>query len=227
MSLLMASPAYSQYSVGSVGLLNTPSAEMNDGGVVMLGANYLPVAMTPSSWDYNTANYFASITFLPFLEVGLRFTLLELDTGQWNQDRSISLKLRLLKERSWLPSLVVGSNDLLTTDNLNPLEETTTNRYFSSIFAVMTKNFDVGFGEVGVTVGGYLPIEKKQTSIGVFGGVTFSPEFYKNVKVIAEYNNSDVNLGLAFKFFNHLSLYGFAYDMKTFAGGLRYEIDLY
>ncbi len=223
---IFASPTYSQYSMGSVGLLNTPSAEMNEDGVARVGSNYLPESMTPSAWDYDSANYFLGITFLPFVDISIRYTLLK-ESGKWNQDRSVSLKLRLFKERKWVPAIAVGSNDLLTTNELNVLSESTSNRYFSSIFGVMTKHFESNIGEFGVTMGGYLPIEERQTSEGVFGGVSYAPNFYKDLKFIAEYNDGNVNIGSAVKLFNCLSLYGYAYDLKVFTGGVRYEIDLF
>ena len=60
----------------------------------MVGANYLPEQMLPDFWDYNSGNYFLNVTFLPCLEVGYRCTLMKLKTGKWNQDRSVSLRIR-------------------------------------------------------------------------------------------------------------------------------------
>lgn len=96
----------------------------------MVGANYLPEQMLPEHWDYNSGNYFLNMTFLPCLEIGYRCTLMKLKTGKWNQDRSVSLRLRPLKEGKYWPSVVVGSNDALTTGQLNTFSEVTGNRYF-------------------------------------------------------------------------------------------------
>ena len=98
--------------------------------------------MLPQEWGYNSGNYFVNLTFLPFMEVAYRCTLLKVEsTGKWNQDRSVSLRLRPLKEGKWWPSVVIGSNDLLTTGELNPFLDSGGNRYFSSVYAVGTKHF--------------------------------------------------------------------------------------
>lgn len=101
--------------MGVTGLLNIPMADMQVDGTFMVGANYLPEQMLPDFWDYNSGNYFLNVTFLPCLEVGYRCTLMKLKTGKWNQDRSVSLRIRPLKEGRYWPSVVVGSNDALIT----------------------------------------------------------------------------------------------------------------
>ena len=89
------------------------------------------------------------------MEVAYRCTLLKVEsTGKWNQDRSVSLRLRPLKEGKWWPSVVIGSNDLLTTGELNPFLDSGGNRYFSSVYAVGTKHFGFYGHDIGVTVGG-------------------------------------------------------------------------
>lgn len=102
-----------QRSLGVSGLLNIPSADMQEDGTFMAGGNYLPQEMLPQEWGYNSGNYFVNLTFLPFMEVAYRCTLLKVEsTGKWNQDRSVSLRLRPLKEGKWWPSVVIGSNGL-------------------------------------------------------------------------------------------------------------------
>ena len=94
---------------------------MQEDGTFMTGGNYLPQEMLPREWGYNSGNYFVNLTFLPFMEVAYRCTLLKVkSTGKWNQDRSVSPRLRPLKEGKGWPSVVIGSNDLLTTGELNP-----------------------------------------------------------------------------------------------------------
>lgn len=64
-----------QYSMGNTGLLNIPTADMQKAGTFMGGGNYLPNGMTP--FNFNTGNYFVNITFLSFLELSYRCTLLK------------------------------------------------------------------------------------------------------------------------------------------------------
>jgi hypothetical protein len=141
--LLMAACLHAQYSLGVTGLLTIPTADMQADGTFMGGANFLPEAMMPSNWEYNTGNYFVNITFLPFLEVAYRCTLLhgEFEKGsKWNQDRSVSLRFRPLKEGKWWPAIVVGSNDAFTTGELNMFKSAAGNRFFSSVYIVGTKH---------------------------------------------------------------------------------------
>ncbi|MDR2917479.1 MAG: YjbH domain-containing protein [Tannerella sp.] len=210
------------------GLLNTPSADMQPDGLFMAGGNFLPEEMMPDMWDYNSGNYFLNITFLPFVEVAYRCTLFkgEYKAGnKWQQDRSVSIRLRPLKERRFLPSVVVGSNDAFTTNEINTFKETNGNRYFSSVYVVATKNIPFGGNVLGITAGSYL-FSKNSLYKGIFGGIRFTPSFLKPVSVIAEYDSNNVNVGVTARWFNHLSVHVFAYDFKAVSCGLRYEFQL-
>ena len=159
------------------------------------------------------------------MEVAYRCTLLKVkSTGKWNQDRSVSLRLRPLKEGKWWPSVVIGSNDLLTTGELNPFLDSGGNRYFSSVYAVGTKHFGFYGHDIGVTVGGHVPFRSRSENKGVFGGVSYRPAFLKPLEVMAEYDSKVVNVGVSARLFDHFSLYAYCYDFKTVAGGLRYEL---
>ena len=54
-----------QYMLGTTGMMNIPTADRQKPGTVMLGGNYLPKQMMPARFDYNTGNYFVSISFMP------------------------------------------------------------------------------------------------------------------------------------------------------------------
>ena len=227
-SILCIIPVFAQSSLGMSGLLNTPDASMQRDGLFMTGVNFLPEEMTPDRWDYNTGNYFFNITFFPFLEVAYRCTLLKVnyDNGKkWNQDRSVSLRLRPIKEGRFIPAVVVGSNDLLTTYELNALNNSKSNRYFSSVYTVATKNIDFNGNLFSLTTGSYL-FSKNELYKGVFGGIKYSPSFLRQVSIVAEYDSNCFNAGLTAKLFNHLSLHAFSYDFRVLSFGLRYEFCL-
>lgn len=225
LSIVNSHLSIAQRSLGVSGLLNIPSADMQEDGTFMAGGNYLPQEMLPREWGYNSGNYFVNLTFLPFMEVAYRCTLLKVEsTGKWNQDRSVSLRLRPLKEGKWWPSVVIGSNDLLTTGELNPFLDSGGNRYFSSVYAVGTKHFGFYGHDIGVTVGGHVPFRSKSENKGVFGGVSYRPAFLKPLEVMAEYDSKAVNMGVSARLFDHFSLYAYCYDFKTVAGGIRYEL---
>lgn len=103
-----------QYSIGNTGLLNIPTADMQETGTFMGGGNYLPNGMTP--FNFNTGNYFINITFLSILEMSYRCTLLKTTRydgkkGYFQQDRSMTARLRPLKEGRFHPSVVIGVDD--------------------------------------------------------------------------------------------------------------------
>lgn len=223
-------PLQAQYSMGTTGLMNIPTADMQPDGTFMAGGNFMPAAILPDSWGYHSGNYFVNMTFLPFLEVAYRCTLLKVGEDhnhKWNQDRSVSLRLRPLKEGKWWPAIVVGSNDAFTSGQLNMFEDSGGNRFFSSVFAVGTKHFCWGGHQVGLTVGGHIPFRSGSLNKGVLGGLEYRPAFYPDWSLMVEYDSDAVNLGTAIRLWKHLSLHVFCYDWQAVCGGLRYEVKLY
>lgn len=224
-TVLLTAPfqrANAQYMTGMTGLLNTPSAEMNETGRLMVGGNFLPENMT--SFNYHTGNYFANLTFFSFLEITYRETLLKRSymsakPKYQQQDRSISLKLQPLKEGKWWPALAIGANDPIRDFGRN---------YYRSIYGVITKHFLFGGHELGLTVGyqGWTGNENPQKD-GVFGGITYRPSFCPQVCLIAEYDTRDFNLGVTARLWNHVSLHAFTGGFDYIAGGVRYECTLF
>lgn len=127
-----------QYSIGNTGLLNIPTADMQETGTFMGGGNYLPNGMTP--FNFNTGNYFINITFLSILEMSYRCTLLKTTRydgkkGYFQQDRSMTARLRPLKRRQISSaSVVIGVDD--------PFKNTG-NNYFGTVYGVLTKSFSI------------------------------------------------------------------------------------
>lgn len=225
--LLVASSSSAQHSMGGTGLLNIPTAHMQADGTFMTGANYLPEQMLPEVWNYNSGNYFLNMTFLPCLEIGYRCTLMKLETGKWNQDRSVSLRIRLLKEGKYWPSVVVGSNDAFTTGKLNTFSDVGGNRYFSSVYEVATKHWILGGHDLAFTFGWNISFRKSAVRDGGFGGVSYSPAFCPPLSLMAEYDGSAVNMGGSVRLFNHFTVHLFCYDLETVSCGIRYELALF
>lgn len=217
--------------MGVTGGWMIPTADMQADGTFMMGGNYLPKEIMPASWDYNTGNYFVNLTFLPFMELAYRCTFLKGDfkfDNKWQQDRSVSVRLRPLKEGRYWPSVVVGSNDAFTTGEINVLQEYDGgNRYFSSVYAVATKHVIFEGHNLGLTVGVNMLTSGKSEREGVFAGISYVPSFCNQVSLIAEYDAQAINAGVSGRLFNHFSLYAFCHDFKAVSGGLRYEFKLF
>ena len=165
---------HAQFTIGTTGLLNMPTADMQRDKTFMFGGDFLEKHATPARWTYNTYNYYINITLLPWLEVAYDCTLhkaMKCDPaygyGFWpeqtwgkftNQDRNFSVRLRLLKEGQlwkYMPAIVIGVNDVTTrpgddseTNFSSP--KGTGNGFWNRYFIVATRHFAIHkIGESG------------------------------------------------------------------------------
>jgi hypothetical protein len=215
--ILIPSFSIAQPIDGATGLMKIPTADMQKDGTFILGANYLPDAITKfKDFNYDTGNYFFNVTFLPFLEFTYRSTLMSWD-GNHNQDRSFGLRLNFLKEKRFIPSVVLGGNDLYSTS------AGIGSSYFNSIYLVATKHLEVSDNQFGFTLGIGNGGVRNQNLNGVFGGVSWVPAILPTMKLMAEYDADVVSTGVDVLIGNHLYIFGMAYDLKYFAGGLAYR----
>lgn len=219
---LVVLPLYTKAQTlsGMSGLLNIPSADMQADGTFIFGGNYLPEINQPVL-GYKTGNYFLNLTFLPFLEVSYRMTLLKMEHGYTNQDRSASFRLRLLKERKYFPSVTFGVHDFHTTTTGGG------NQYFAANYIVISKHLNIAGTDFGMTTGyGTDVLMKKNRLIGLFGGLAITPSFFKPLKLMGEYDTRGINLGGSLLLFKHLYLFSMAQHLQYLAGGVSYRIYL-
>lgn len=221
-------PARGQFNMGTSGLLTVPSADMQQDGTFMMGGNYLPSAMLPNDFDLNTGNYFLNLTFLPFMEIGYRCTLSK-SGGKfvnWQQDRAVSIRLRALKEKKFIPSVVLGSNDAFTTNALNLFDKKKANRLFGSIYGVLTKNIPMGSHVLGFTAGYYFPVYDDSPNKGFFGGIRYTPGFFPQLSVMADYDGHRISAGASLFMFRHFRIHAMAFHLQEVSAGIRYEFIL-
>ena len=205
--LLLTSSFYlnAQSTLGVTGLLNSPSAEMSPDGTVKIGGNFLPQGFLPDTWDYNTFNFFINITPVPFAEIAITNTAFDLwDNGKFsNVDRAICVRLRPLKEGKYWPAVVVGSNDVLTT--YSGVEAGSGNKFFGTTYLALSKHFNLGGSILGIHTAYNLPVStSSQQKFPISGGVSFTPKFYKDLNIIAEYDTKDFNIGANIIVFKYL-----------------------
>ena len=127
---LCALQAYPQLYTGLSGLLNTPSADMNEEGNAWIGCYFLNKHFTPGNATdrygfvyegekYNTADFYLSVTPFRWIELGYTFTLQKTlaegrEKPRYNQkDRYFSIKLNPLREGRYHPAIAIGANDFL------------------------------------------------------------------------------------------------------------------
>ena len=212
--------SFAQPTAGTTGLLNCPSAEMPLDGTFTAGANYLPDNVTHQpKFNYNTFNYYVGMAFLPFMELSFKMIMFRNpDDGLLrNQDRSLALRVRVLKEKKLLPSVVIGGNDIYSTVSSG-------NRYFRSLYIAGTKTFYLRGHLAGISVG-YAPGKlSNSTFSGLFGGISFSPAFFRSLTIIADYDTKYLDAGASLLLFRHFYLYGFVSDLRQFAGGIAFRL---
>lgn len=209
----------SQSIEGVTGLMKIPTAEMQADGTFLAGINYLPELVTPERFDYDTFNYFFNLTFLPFLEFSIRSTYLKFDENR-NADRAFGLRFRLLNESRLRPSLVFGGNDLYSYAG------NTGNQSFNSLYGVATKHFSVSNHQFGITLGWGKGNAQNENLDGLFAGVSFQPSVLPNLKFMAEYDSKVFNAGAEILLLKHVQLFGMAYNLRDFAGGLSFRLNL-
>lgn len=165
--LCLHSTVHAQFSYGTTGLLNMPTADMQRDKTVMAGVNWLDKHGTVPRWWYDTFNYYVNVTIFPWLEIGYLCTghkAVPTDygnrSGYWvpytygrfvNQDRSFHFRLRVWKEgwwKPWMPQIVLGANDgigdswnggSLTAQSGQDYKNGFLNRYYLAI----TKHFTI------------------------------------------------------------------------------------
>jgi hypothetical protein len=220
--LLATGHTMAQRTTGSSGLLNIPTGELYPDRTMSIGTNYLPIGQAGQTFDYNTANYFFDLTFLPFIEATYRLTLFRgSTTGRFTeQDRAFGLKGRLWKEKKILPSLVLGMDDIYTSST------GTGNQYFASSYVVSSKTFSTRAHLFRLTAGyGFNPKDRNRLK-GAFGGLSYTPQRFSFVSLMAEYDTRKINLAASLLLWKHLSLYGGWYGTQQLAAGVAYRFVL-
>ncbi len=207
---------------GTSGLLMTPTAELAEDGEIIAGVSFVDErwAVERRNQSDNIA-YFATLGFLPRLEVSMRLTVMPgAQFSLENPDRSVkdrmfSVKALLLREGGHWPSVAVGGEDLTGTKRYNAL------------FAVIAKHLRLGMaGDFGFHLGaGADWMDAKNHPLdGVFGGLT--KPLWQGGEFLAEYDTDKVNLGLGIQPVRYVRLLVSALNVESFAGAVHIQFGL-
>lgn len=194
---------YAQYTYGTTGLLNMPTADMQRDKTLLVGGSFLEKHASTARWFYNTWNYYLNITIFPWLEVSYDCTLhkaVKDDYGIgtsnfWvpstfgkfaNQDRNFAVRLRVWKEgwwKPWTPQVVVGGNDALHNSwekgSKIGTTDQKTNGFLNRYYVAVTKHFDIlNIGELGA----HLSYLYNRRSDYPLNGVALGANFQFNFK---------------------------------------------
>ena len=232
---MSAMPISAQEFSGITGLLNTPTAETDSAGTFRGGMLFLNKHMTPANMlfegeKYNTGIYFIGLTAWPWIELSAAFSLkkmhknydVEKSVGYYNQDRRMNLKLRPLKEGRWWPAVALGIEDLEHTFEkwVHHGGET----HFHNYYGVASKHLELKGNELAAHLGyRYYVSDRNANRRGVFGGLAFRPRFYRNLRVMAEWDGDCVNVGADVLLWRHLFIQAGLTNGKFFMGGVAYH----
>jgi len=242
---------YGQQYTGMSGLIHVPSAEMDEEGSIRTGTHFMNKHFLPNrAFDlseafpelgkgkYNSTDFYVSITPFSWIEIGYTITLRksnhsnsmsDYDISYCRKDQYFSLKVRPLTEERWWPSIVLGTNDPITTGGTkNTGKEVNLNQHFANYYIAATKHFSIGLQEFGVTAV-YRKFKRKYNSRwnGLVGGVTYRPSFAKNIRGIVEWTGCDINIGVDCVLWKHLMLQFSVQDGRYPSGGICYTTTLF
>ena len=202
-----------QFTYGTTGLLNMPTADMQKDKTVLFGGGFLEKHASPGRWNYDTYNYYINITFFPWLEVAYTCTLHKsmpndpmYGSGFWvpytygkfvNQDRNFSGRLRIWKEgwwKWWTPQIVIGGNDALHNSwepgSKVSIDENPTNGFFNRYYIAATKHFEFSnIGELGTHLSWVYNKRREYKLNGLCIGVNFQFNLPEN----GSYLNHTIN----------------------------------
>ena len=214
-------PCKPQTILGTSGMMNIPSADMRAAGTFDGGASFVQKDLL---WNktYNTGIYYVSLTPFSWVELSFRHTLfkirkskLEPNDSIFQQDRSISIRLRPIAEGKYWPSIVVGTNDIFSDQGKGK---------YACIYGVATKHFPIAsVGTIETTVGYAFRIKRGTTHDGVMGGVSFSPAFFPDMRVMGEYDTHGYNFGIGAFLFRHLNLTCFTREFSGVNATISYQ----
>lgn len=243
--LLTSAAARSQNFDGMSGLIATPSADMRAPGEFSISSNFLNHNFMPhpssgeNAWTYegkpyNTGNVALTITMFRWLEVGYTITLFKaLDPGHekpaYNRkDRHFSVKINPLREGRYWPAIAIGGNDVLKNVKQLTGKRTDMIGYFCNYYIVATKHFKPYGQDFSVNLA-YRLTRGRYTENwkGIVGGITWRPRWVPDMRVVAEYNNKNINTGVDYLLWKHLFAQAWLTDGRYFSGGLAFRANLF
>ena len=217
--LLHCEHGIAQSLTGTTGLLTIPTAEMPEDGEISFGTSLLNKKHFgywggSYRYKYHGMANFITLGYLPFLEITPRLTrFLDFPDPQATGDRMVSIRLRLLRESEFLPSVVFGVHSPFSTS-----------RYFNSSYLVVSKNFRLPHTrKIGFHLGYGVDFldAKSHQFIGVFGGVSFSP--HPSLTLMLEHDAEKFNSGVRLTFFDRVELLVAFLNFNALSGSISYK----
>lgn len=210
-----------QSLTGTSGLITIPTAEMPSDGTVSVGGGYIPEKYSTYQDGRAYVPYYASVVFLPFLEVGFRFSRSTGGGPQALGDRMLLGRLQFITEGRRWPALAVGVHDFLRSS-----EVSTSN--FNALYIVASKNVE-RFGVIPPTswhlgYGTDMLDARGHQFVGVFGGATIKLASY--AEMMFEYDGATFAVGPRLSVLRYLHLVAAMQNFDTFVAGSALQVKL-
>ncbi len=225
-----------QQYVGLSGMIHVPTADMDTVGIARVGAHYIPKSMMPDQMlfdgeKFNSLTNYLSVTPFRWVQVSYGYTLWKFHqnlkptakSGFYAKDRYFSLKLQVIPEGKWWPSLAVGGNDVWGSAD----DGESGSNYYKNYFVAASKHLDLG----GHLIGGHVAyrqwkLESNREWNGVVGGLTYQPSFYRPLRAMVEWDGAEVNIGADCRLFKYFLVQCALLDFTDFNAGLSLYIPL-
>ncbi len=200
---------------GITGLIRTPTADVIPDGHYVLGCSWIPKEYTSGVHQGKSRSRptYASVGFLPNLELNFRFTFYDDVTAQfpgvvtqwpYDLDRSFSAQYQAWRQKGGRPALAVGMQDIKFGDDSPKVGR--------AQYAVASHQFDDLRLHLGIGRGRYQ---------GLFGGI--EARLSDRIKLMGEYDTNNVNLGLRLHLSHGLTLDAAWPDTTDFGAAVSYQ----
>lgn len=216
-SIILAQPGIAAMSiVGITGLVDIPTARIIPDGKAAFGIGYTHKKYSVSGPEYAQVAYYVTVGYLPFLEASLRITDFpgEMQPDDYGiGDRMASVRLRVVNEGGYLPSILLGTHDMLGVYGERPTESV----YFNTAYIVMSRSIRlplIGALDVHLGYASDLMEARRHSMVGTFGGL--EKKLGKYFTVMGEYDTQKYNVGL------RTTLWGDRLNIDLVALGMRY-----
>ena len=214
---VFATNSMAQSLFGTTGLVTVPTARMQEDGTLSFGVSY---------FDKKNQQYFEgtksfgvayiNFTFLPFVELVMRVNKpFYYHVDNYSVDRFPMIRIRLFKEKKYLPAIAIGVHDFASTSSWGTV-------HFNATYVVLSKkfaDFDLHLG--------YAPRIMKalyHQLDGPFGGIDYTP--IKTLHLYAEYDTRNINAGFQYQIMKHFAVNLAAINFNSLAAGINYKVFL-
>jgi Exopolysaccharide biosynthesis protein YbjH len=200
---------------------NIPTAMTVGDGNLIVGSFFLDKRYVADlGIKNNSIAYFATLGFLPFMEISARFTK-QMAPMDALGDRMISVKFQIMKNVDYQPAVAVGVHDFLKTGTVE------TNR-FNALYIVGTEGLrmhsiiedaelSAGFGV------GWLKAQQHQY-VGLFGGIRAGLTDYFDL--MSEYDGKSWNGAVRLKLLSRIYLLAGLMNFNYFCGGASFSYSI-